>query len=90
MDLVIDPKNMLIVTVADADGRPRDVAVVHCAYVVVTNPSGERAVAVQLTTDVDTPAPTKPYACPPRRLKHEVLVPSRLLKVRPYTAGNPG
>lgn len=86
MDIMIDPKNMLLITVADADGCPSDVLVVSCAYVVATNPSGEPAIAVEIVTDPDTPNPTEPYACPPRRLKREVLAPKRLLKVKAIQA----
>lgn len=91
MDIVIDPKNMLLVTVAAANGclgadRAYDVvvAVVSCGYVVATNPTGEPAIAIELVTDPDMPAPTEPYACPPRRLKREVLAPKRVVKVRAY------
>ncbi len=87
MDAVIDPRKMLIVTVADADGRPRDVAVVQCAYVVALDPAGTLAIAVEIVTDPGTLPPTEAYICPSSRLKHERLAPSRLLKVRPYVKG---
>jgi hypothetical protein len=84
VDVVIDPRKMLLVTIADADGSPRDVAVVQCAYVVALDPAGTLGIAVEIVTDPGTLPPTEPYPCPSSRLKQEWLVPSRLLKVRPY------
>lgn len=82
-DVLVDPKKMLRVRFADADGAVQDVAAVTCAY-VPAQAGHVVGIAIQVVIDPGMPDPTQPYYCPQDRLQYRLMAPGQLKGVSPY------
>jgi hypothetical protein len=82
--LQVDPRRMLRVTFRDAAGDEHEVAAVTCAYVPAPLPGGGASIAIEVVWDPDEPDPCATYVCPEDRLRHRLLPPARVMRIRPF------
>ena len=85
-DLLVDPRQLLLVRFLGADEAERKLVALICAYVLAHGDDGTARVAVEIIVDSAIQKPIVAYYCDPQRLERYLIPPRYLREVRPYVA----